>query len=576
MAFDGLFTTASVEELRREILTGRITKIYQLSKYEMLFTVRQQRQNKKVLFSVHPTYARIQMTKLDYSHSSEPPMFCMLMRKHLESTIIIDIEQINNDRIIKFTLVHRSEFGGDTTKYLYLEVMNKHSNFILTTEDGVIIDCIKHISPIMNRHRALQPSATYILPPSRSKIEPSDATLAHFEAIVSDKETIPAKGIMNTFNGLSRLIANEVIHRINKEGKTIIPAKLGDFALEAFNEVMKEVTNYPKPSITLGEKEQFYLIPLTHLGSDIKTFETIGDLLDAFYFGKERKDRIRDHFSNIDSLVNQWKNKNVKKLAKLEQELANTEKAEEYRVKGELILSNTHQLNRGDKMLVTQNFYEADLPEIKIELNDQLTAPENAQVYFKRYNKAKAAVAHIEEQMEKANEEIEYFESLLIFLASADVEDVYEIQDELRNRGYLKKRTERKGKRPSKPNIDRYVTESGIEILVGKNNLQNDYITHTASRRHEWWFHVKDMPGSHVVVKSDADQLEELEIRTAANLAAYFSKGKYSSSVAIDYTQIKNLKKVPGSAIGFVTYDVYKTIYIDPDEAEILNLKRVK
>jgi predicted ribosome quality control (RQC) complex YloA/Tae2 family protein len=568
MAFDGLVTRASIQELKNEILTGRITKIYQLSKYEMLFTVRQQRQNKKVLFSVHPTYARVQLTNLDYTHSSEPPMFCMLMRKHLEGTIIADIEQVNNDRIIKFTIIQRSEFGGDITKYLYLEVMNKNSNFILTTEVGKIIDCIKHIPPLMNRHRTLQPSATYILPPASNKIEPSVATVSHFEAIAKDADTTLATGIMRTFNGLSKQIANEVVYRTNGEAPTVM--------LETFNKVMDEIANQPKPSIMTCDKDQFYLVPLTHIKGEVKSYESISAMLDAFYFGKETKDRIKDHFSNIELLVKQWHNKNVKKLEKLATELANTEKAEEYRIKGELILANAYQLNRGDKILVTQNFYDENLAELKIALDPLLAPSDNAQKYFKRYNKAKAAVAHIEQQIEVAKSEAHYFEGLMTYLMSADIQDVYEIQDELRHRGYLKKRQEKKTKKVTTPNVDRYMTENGIELVVGKNNLQNDYVTHKLGKRHEWWFHANDMPGSHVLVRRSEDKLEELEIRAAANLAAYFSKGRESSSVAIDYTQIKNLKKVPGSSSGFVTYDIYKTIYIDPDEADVMALKRLK
>ena len=568
MAFDGLVTKATVQELKDEIQTGRITKIYQLSKYEMLFTVRQKRRNKKVLFSVHPTYARIQLTNLDYTHTSEPPMFCMLMRKHLEGTIITDIQQVNNDRIIKFALTQRDEFGGDITRYLYHEVMNKHSNFILTTGEGIIIDCIKHIPPLMNRHRTLQPSATYILPPATNKIEPSEAKLSHFEAILKASDTTPAKGIMRTFNGLSKQITNEIIYRANSES----PEKV----LTIFNQVMEEIANNQKPSIMLGEKEQFYLIPLKHLKGEIKSYESISAMLDAFYFGKETKDRIKDHFSNIEMLIKQWHNKNVKKLEKLAVELANTEKAEEYRVKGELILANAYQLSRGDKILFTQNFYEESLAEIKIPLEPLLTPSENAQKYFKRYNKAKAAVAHIEEQIEVAKSEIEYFESLLTYLTSADIQDVYEIQDELRQRGYLKKRQEKKMRKATKPNVDRYLTENDIEIVVGKNNLQNDYISHKLGKRHEWWFHAKEMPGSHVLVRSSEDKLEELEIRAAANLAAYFSRGKNSSSVPIDYTQIKNLKKVPGMPLGFVTYDIYKTIYIDPSYEDIMKLTKIR
>lgn len=568
MAFDGLVTKASVEELKNEILTGRITKIYQLSKYEMLFTVRQQRQNKKVLFSVHPTYARVQLTNLDYTHSSEPPMFCMLMRKHLEGTIIAGIEQVNNDRIIKITFIQRGEFGGDITKYLYLEVMNKHSNFILTTEEGKIIDCIKHIPPLMNRHRTLQPSATYIFPPASHKIEPRDVALAHFEAILKGSDTTLATGIMRTFNGLSKQIANEVVYRTNGEAPTVM--------LKTFNKIMDEIANQPKPSIMIGDKEQFYLIPLTHIKGVVKSYNSISAMLDAFYFGKETKDRIKDHFSNIEMLVKQWHNKNVKKLEKLAVELANTEKAGEYRIKGELILANAYQLNRGDKILIAKNFYDENLAEVKIVLDPLLAPSDNAQKYFKRYNKAKAAVAHIEQQIEVAQSETRYFEGLMTYLTSADIQDVYEIQDELRSRGCLKKRQEKKAKKAAKPNVDRYMTKNNIELVVGKNNLQNDYVTHKLGKRHEWWFHAKDMPGSHVLVRSSEDKLEETEIRAAANLAAYFSKGKGSSSVAIDYTQIKNLKKVPGSASGFVTYDTYKTIYIDPDEADVMALNKIK
>jgi len=492
----------------------------------------------------------------------------MLMRKHLEGTIIADIEQVNHDRIIKFTMIQRNEFGGDRVLSLYLEIMNKHSNFILTTSEGKIIDCIKHISPLMNRHRTLQPSATYILPPATHKLQSSEGILTHFESIAKDPDTTLATGIIRTFNGLSKQIANEIVHRTGSEAPNDLFA--------TFGQVMAELTANPKPSMMLGDKEQFYLIPLSHIEGEVRSYETISDLLDAFYFGKETKDRIKDHFSNIEMLIKQWYNKNVKKLEKLAIELTNTEKAEEYRIKGELILANAYRLNRGDKILITQNFYDESLLEIKIELDPLLTPSDNAGKYFKRYNKAKVAVAHIQQQMEAAKAEVDYFEGLMTYLMNADIQDAYEIQDELRSRGYLKKRQEKKSKKLTKPNVDRYLTENGIELVVGKNNLQNDYVTHKLGKRHEWWFHAKEMPGSHVLVRSSAERLEELEIRAAANLAAYFSKGKDSSSVAIDYTQIKHLKKVPGTALGFVTYDTCKTIYIDPAEEGVMKLTKIK
>jgi len=569
MAFDGLVTKASVLELKNEIETGRITKIYQLSKYEMLLTVRQQRKNKKVLFSVHPTYARVQLTNLEYAHASEPPMFCMLMRKHLEGAIIVDIAQVNDDRIIKFTIAQRHEFSGDITKYLYMEVMNKHSNFILTTADGQIIDCIKQIPPQMNRHRTLKPSATYLLPPATNKIPPHEATLAHFEKIVKTTETTLITNIMQTFNGLSKQIVTEIVYRAATPDN---PA----FLFEKFQEVLAEITDAPKPTIITGDKEQFYLIPLTHLPGEAKSCANIQEMLDIFYFGKENKDRIRTHFSNIDLLIKQWYNKNVKKLEKLAIQLTNTEQAETYRIKGELILANLYQLKRGDEILITQNFYDEQLAEIEITLNPLLTPTDNAGKYFKLYSKAKTAITHIKQQIAAATAEVAYFESLMTYLKSAEIADVYEIQDELRSRGYLKKRQEKKAKKPKLPNVERYLAENEVEFVVGKNNLQNDYVAHKLAKRHEWWFHAKDIPGSHVLVRSSVSQLAESEIRTAANLAAYFSKGRDSSSVAVDYTQVKNLKKVPGTALGFVTYDTCKTIYIDPNEADVIKLKRKK
>ena len=569
MAFDGLVLKASIDEIKSETSTGRITKIYQLSKYEVLVIVRQQRQNKKLLFSVHPSYARIQLTKLDYTYSDTPPMFCMLLRKHLEGTIIEDIEQVNNDRIVKFTLVSKSEFGGEMKKYIYVEIMGKHSNFTVVNEENKILDCIKHLSPIKNSHRTLQPGATYILPPMHDKHPPSGICSQKFSMVTSESLNVQPSELTKQFAGMSKLIANEVVFRLESDG---IRNLYG-----AFTEVMSQIENNPTPCITMYEGgEDFHIIELSHLMGDVKAFKTIGSMLDAFYFGKEAKDRVRDQFANVLRFVHVQYDKNVKKQEKLERDLQRTERAEEYRIKGELILANMHQIKRGDKLVRVPNFYVEDLAEMDIALDVRASASENSQKYFKRYNKAKIAVEHIKEQMAKADQEITYFESLKTHLETADIKDVYEIKEELQAGGYLKRQAVKGKKKSALPKPEVYLSPDGIEILTGKNNLQNDYVTHKLARRLEWWFHAKDMPGSHVVVRSSEDKLSEVTIRCAANLAAYFSKGRNSSSVAIDYTRIRNIKKVPNSHLGFVTYEGQKTIYIDPDESEIMGLEKVK
>jgi len=575
MAFDGLMLKASIDEIRSEISTGRVTKIYQLSKYEILIIVRQQRQNKKLLFSVHPSYARTQLTKLDYTYPDSPPMFCMFLRKHLEGAIVEAIEQVNDDRIIKFTLASKSEFGGETKKYVYVEIMGKHSNFTVVNEDGKILDCIKHLSPIMNSHRTLQPGAEYVLPPAHDKQLPYDISALQFSTVIGEGLDVQPSKLTKQFAGMSKLIAKEVVFRSESGEKRNLYG--------AFAEVMDQIENHPTPCITVCEgREDFHIIELSHLTGDVKAFSTIGLMLDAFYFGKEAKDRVRDQFANVLRFVDGQYDKNVKKREKLARDLDRTERAEEYRIKGELILANIHQIKKGDKLVRVPNFYAEDLAEMDIALDVRVGASENSQKYFKRYNKAKVAVEHIQAQMVKTEQEIAYFESLKTHLETADIKDVHEIKEELQAGGYLKKQVAKGKKKIGLPKPEVYVaplasrTSDGVKILVGKNNLQNDYITHKLAKRLEWWFHAKDMPGSHVVVRSSEDELSEATIRCAANLAAYFSKGRNSSSVAIDYTQIKNIKKVPNSHLGFVTYVGQKTIYIDPDESEVMGLEKIR
>ena len=567
MAFDGLMTSSVATALKESLLAGRINKIYQLSNHEILMQIRAQGKNQKVLFSTHSSYARVQITTLDYQYPDEPPMFCMFLRKHLEGGIIYNIEQINHDRIIKLTIRHVNELGDQMLKFLYIEIMGKHSNLILTDVNHRILDTIKHISPLVNRYRSLQPGATYILPPTQEKQCPDDVDFDLFSSLITENERYD-KQLVAKFQGLSPLIAREIVYR--SESDSIL------HLFESFKAVMTEIKEMPYPHVIISSKEYFYLLPLYHIEGELIPCDTLWEMFDRFYFGKDERDRIKQQSHDIERFIRQEYEKNTKKLEKLHEELLHSEKAEQYKILGDLILANIYQINRGDSLVHVQNFYSENLETITIKLDPMLSASENAQKYFQKYSKAKNAVNYILEQLELTEKEIAYFETLMIQMETATLKDAYEIKEELELAGYLRKRQTKKRKANGKPSIEKYLSTDGVEIFVGKNNLQNDYLTHKFARRHEWWFHAKDMPGSHVLVRSDMDELSEATIRSAAQLASYFSKGRLSSSVPIDYTRVRHVKKVPAAHLGFVTYDNQKTIYIDPDESFIMNLKKVK
>jgi len=567
MAFDGLMTKTVANELKTILTAGRINKIYQLSNHEILMQIRAGGKNRKVLFSTHPSFARIQLTELDYQYPPEPPMFCMFLRKHLEGGIIYNVEQINGDRIIKFTIRHLNELGDTQIKFLYLEIMGKHSNLIVTDTNHRILETIKHISPLLNRYRSLQPGADYILPPKQDKLDPYTVDLDMFQNIM-DPDQNHAKQLVSNFQGLSPLIAKEIVDQSLSE-------QLPDL-YRAFVEILDQIKNTPNPHLMIGAKENFYLIPLHHLEAQEIQADNIWNMFDRFYFGKDERDRIKQHFAELDRFIQQEYDKNIKKRQKLYEDLEKSEKAESFKIKGELLLANLFQIQRGASVVRLQNYYDPALAELEIELSPHLSPSDNAQKYFQRYQKAKASVQHIWEQLELTDKEIAYFETLLTQVATANIKDVDEIKEELEQGGYLRRRQAKKRKTDRKPNIEKYLSPDGVEIFLGKNNLQNDYLTHKFGRRNEWWFHAKDMPGSHVLVRSESDNLSEDTIRAAAQLASYFSKGRDSSSVPVDYTRVRNVKKVPAAHLGFVTYENQKTIYIDPDEALIMGLQKVK
>jgi len=569
MSFDGLYTRAVTKELQQNLLSGRITKIHQPFKNELVFVIRANGKNHKLLISAHPSYSRIQLTEQEYSNPDTPPMFCMLLRKHLEGYIVENIEQVGLDRIIIFTIKGRNEIGDLSYKKLMVEIMGRHSNIILVdSERNMILDSIKHIPMAQNSYRTILPGAPYVLPPQQNKLNPLAATPSDIIKAIDFNAGKIDNQLVQAFSGLSPLITKEILYRAKLTTKEALT--------NAFLELMEQIKNdeFSFNNYEKGNKEYFSYTSLTHLQEDAQVFSNSKEQLDRFYYGKADRDRIKQIASDVERLVINEKEKLTKKLVKLQKELTDSQKAKTYQLYGELLTANMYQIQRGMKEISVVNYYDEEGSMVTITLDPQKTANENAQKYFSKYQKAKTAQTIIAEQMNIAQEELSYFELLLQQIENAKVSDMEEIREELIEQGYLKARTKKNKKQTAKIVVEQYVSSDGTTILVGKNNKQNDYLTNKVAARDDIWLHTKDIPGSHVVIRSQTPSEET--ILEAATIAAYYSKAKLSSSVPVDYTAVRYVKKPSGAKPGFVIYDNQKTVYVTPDENLVIQLKDTK
>ncbi|PWA13451.1 hypothetical protein DCC39_00745 [Pueribacillus theae] len=566
MAFDGIVTRAITKELNEQILNGRINKVHQPFSTDIILSIRANGKNRQLLLSASANFSRIHLTKERFDNPKHPPMFCMLLRKHIEGSIIKKIKQIDLDRVIHIEVEAKDEIGDTTKKTLIVEIMGRHSNVILVdTEKKVIIDSIKHLPPSVNSYRTIMPGQPYIEPPQQNKLNP----------LHTDRETLLKKVDFNSgkmdrqlvsiFEGLSPLVTKEIIHRTGFINKESLP--------NCFLEMMESIKehHYEPEMVQTKEREAFSVIHLTHLEGERKTFESTSALLDRFFFGKAERDRIKQQAHDLEKLLINEVRKNKNKLKKLEKTLKDSEKAEQYQLYGELLTAHMHEIQRGDKAIEVENYYNPG-EKLKISLDPLKTPAENAQAYYKKYSKAKNARLAVKEQMEKTKEEIAYFELLVLQMESATLQDVIEIREELEDGGYIKRKRRKEKKKTDKPQPETYASSEGVTILVGKNNRQNEFLTMKLSRKNDTWLHAKDIPGSHVVIRGE--EFTEQTLHEAAILAAYFSKAKHSSNVPIDFTKIKHVKKPSGSKPGYVTYDHQQTIYVTPDEDLIIKLRQ--
>ena len=548
MSFDGFFLHHMTEELRQQLLYGRIQKINQPFEQELVLQIRSKRQNHKLLLSAHPVFGRIQLTNTSFENPAVPNTFIMVMRKYLQGATIESIEQIDNDRILEISVSNKNEIGDNVAATLIIEIMGKHSNIILMDKaSGNIIEAIKHVGFSQNSYRTILPGSSYVTPPQTDKRNPftiSDEKL--FEILHT--EDLSARSLQNLFQGLGRDTAAELSQRLTSDKLKIFRAFFASF--------------------TQGTLTSKSFTPILFEDSQ-KEFPSLSQLLDAFYQDKAERDRVNQQASELIHRVENELEKNRKKLKKQEQELVATENAEEFRQKGELLTTFLHQVPNNQDQVELDNYYTSE--KITIVLDKALTPNQNAQRYFKKYQKLKEAVKHLTGLIEETKETIQYLESVETALSQASLTEITEIREELIQTGFIRRRQREKIQKRKKP--EKYLATDGKTIiLVGRNNLQNDELTFKMAKKEELWFHAKDIPSSHVVITGNLQPSDEVKT-DAAELAAYFSKARLSNLVQVDMIEVKKLNKSTGGKPGFVTYTGQNTLRVTPDEAKIKSMK---
>ncbi|WP_127537863.1 Rqc2 family fibronectin-binding protein [Paenibacillus illinoisensis] len=574
MALDGIVTRAIVHELQG-CKGGRISKIHQPNGHDVVLTLRAQRGNSKLLISASPTYPRVHFTEKTFLNPTEAPMFCMLLRKHCEGAIIEEIRQIGMERIIHIDVRQRDELGDVSVKRIIIELMGRHSNIVLLDPvTGTILDGIHHVTPSISSYRVIMPGFSYTAPPEQHKVNPLEVNSAEFLKGYSETEEEAARWLVNSFSGLSPLIAGEIAARASNRDNGDASAEANTL-WNAFDSVMEPVreNNYtPITGLNAKGKMIFSAVRLQSIQDAEKTYDTMSKCMEDYYGDKAERDTVKQKVSDLLRFLQNERSKNVKKLDNLNKDLLEADDAEKYRLWGELLFASLHQISKGDKSVELVNFYDEDQATITIALDPLLTPSDNAQRYFKRYNKYKNSLAVIHEQLGKTKDEIVYLDNLLQQLSIASMNDIEEIREELVQQGYLRDRNKKgkKKKKNDRPTVHQFTSTEGIDILVGKNNLQNEYVTNRLASANDTWLHTKDIPGSHVVIRST--DFGEATLEEAAQLAAYFSQAKESSSVPVDYTFIRHVRKPSGAKPGFVIYDHQKTLFVTPNEELVKSL----
>ncbi|WP_277117662.1 NFACT RNA binding domain-containing protein [Clostridium phoceensis] len=587
MPLDALCLSGVVHELQNALSGAKIDKIYQPSRDEVVLALRAPAGNVKLLLSANPSHPRAHLTQISRENPDKPPMFCMLLRKHLSGARLLELVQPPMERVVDLRLEALDELGDRVERRLVLEAMGRHSNLILLDGEGRIMDCLRRVDSDMSARRQVLPGLFYRLPPAQEKLDPSSLDRAALESALAaaPEESQADKWLLDTFGGLSPLICRELafraggatdarLHQMGEGGRS----RLLD-ELEGLLRSVQENSFTPVMLEKEGHPSDFTFQPISQYGPAVSCvpFPSFSALLDRFYEQRENQERVRQRGQDLIRSVTNARDRAARKIGLQEQELAATRDRERLRQFGDIITSNLHAMEKGMSRLTAADFYDPECPQIHIPLDPLLTPQQNAAKYYKEYNKAKTAESILTLQLEKGRRDLDYLNSVLEAIALAEGErDLQEIRQELTDTGYLRRpsKARDRGKRVASKPME-FRSSSGLRISVGKNNTQNDLLTTKQAFKSDLWFHTQKIHGSHVILWTEGGQPDLTSIQEAAQLAAWFSQGRANGKVAVDYTPVKYVKK-PGSARpGMVVYTTYETAYVAPD-GELARRLRVK
>lgn len=577
MAFDGIMLSALKDNLKNKIIGARIEKAYQIEKKYLIIRLRNNSQNLELLISTDPQGARINLTEIDFDFPSYPPDFCMMLRKYLKNSYIQEMIQPEFERMIRINIEKRGKQYS-----LIAELMGKYSNVILLDDNDVVLDAMKRITEKQNSERQLYPGIKYQKPPAQDKLNPLKLeSKEEFRQIIAEDFSQAAfRAVMYNFRGIGPYSAREIVYRAeidpSENYNDLSDSKknaIAESMLNLFAQFKKEIYN---PVLAVKDNEVDYISAfiLNHRNPDeLKEFDDIDQMMD-FYFKEFLKDKeLKRSIRELNKVVNNYLNKNIKKQKKLKKQLQESKNAEKYKKIGELITANIYQINKGDKKAVVQDYYSDDQKKIEIDLDPSKSPSDNAQKYFKKYNKLKKSVKHLKREIAKLRHEEKYLKQVSMNIEQAEtLDDLEEIEEELKEENYIKKQKKNNSKNKNKKLPPRkFISSNDYQILVGRNNKQNDRLTKKIANDGDIWLHTKVIAGSHVIIKRDTEaEVPEKTLEQAAAIAAYFSKARESTNVPIDYTPVENVNKPKGAKPGLVYYDKYQTIYIDPADKNLL------
>ena len=587
MPLDALCLSGVVHELQNALSGAKIDKIYQPGRDEVVLALRAPAGNVKLLLSANPSHPRAHLTQISRENPDKPPMFCMLLRKHLSGARLLELVQPPMERVVDLRLEALDELGDRVERRLVLEAMGRHSNLILLDGEGRIMDCLRRVDSDMSARRQVLPGLFYRLPPAQEKLDPSSLDRAALESALAaaPEESQADKWLLDTFGGLSPLICRELafraggatdarLHQMGEGGRS----RLLD-ELEGLLRSVQENSFTPVMLEKEGHPSDFTFQPISQYGPAVSCvpFPSFSALLDRFYEQRENQERVRQRGQDLIRSVTNARDRAARKIGLQEQELAATRDRERLRQFGDIITSNLHAMEKGMSRLTAADFYDPECPQIHIPLDPLLTPQQNAAKYYKEYNKAKTAESILTLQLEKGRRDLDYLNSVLEAIALAEGErDLQEIRQELTDTGYLRRpsKARDRGKRVASKPME-FRSSAGLRISVGKNNSQNDQLTTKLAYKSDIWLHTQKIHGSHVILWLEGGEADAQSLTEAAILAATFSQAGEGSRVPVDYTPVKYVKKPAGARPGMVVYTTYQTAVVDPDP-ELAKQLRVK